>query len=58
MKQAYVGGAYTSPQAMAALTALDVSATDQLTVLRYWDEITKATAAMGAAGPGRSTRPV
>ena len=52
VKQAYVGGAYTNPQAIAALTALDVSATDQPTVLRYWDEITKATAAIGAAEAG------
>jgi hypothetical protein len=49
VKQAYVGGSYGNPEAIAALTALDVASTDQPTIIKYWDEIRKAEAAITAA---------
>ena len=49
VKQAYAGAAYDGPQAIAALTALDVASTDAPTIIRYWDEIRKADAAIAAA---------
>lgn len=49
IKKAYVGGAYKAPDAIAALTALDVTGADQPIILKYWDQIATATAAIGAA---------
>jgi hypothetical protein len=49
VKQAYVGGYYDPAAAVSALGSLDVSPTDQPTILKYWDEIRKAEAAIATA---------